>query len=74
MLDKPRQDVLDKPRQEIPQTRDGEQSIEGADTIEGRDSKEMKRIKSREQKENPWKVKQGNPGEGWQPEAWIPKS
>lgn len=22
--------------------------------------------------ENPWKVKQGNPGEGWQPQAWAP--
>ncbi|MCJ1290853.1 hypothetical protein MMC34_002395 [Xylographa carneopallida] len=23
-------------------------------------------------KENPWKTKKGNPGEGWQPAAWTP--
>lgn len=49
---------------------------EGFVGVEGRDGEkgaEGKDVGSKDKvKENPWKVRQGNPGEGWQPDAWAP--
>ena len=63
--------VLDKPRMETLQAGGGTQDngirAGGADSVEEKVTEE-----SETQKNSPWSVKQGNPGEGWQPEAWAP--
>lgn len=63
--------VLDKPRMETLQAGGGTKAngkrAGGADRVEEKEIEE-----SETQKNSPWSVKQGNPGEGWQPEAWAP--
>lgn len=63
--------VLDKPRMKTLQAGGGTQDngirAGGAGSVEEKETE-----KSETQKNSPWSVKQSNPGEGWQPEAWAP--
>lgn len=63
--------VLDKPRMETLQagggTQDNGNRAGGAGRVEEKKTEEIET-----QKNSPWSVKQGNPGEGWQPQAWAP--
>lgn len=68
--------VLDKPRRANLELGVGDGEVEGAAGVrrEGAEIGLAEEMAQKEKRaENPWKVKQGNPGEGWQPEAWAPR-
>lgn len=68
--------VLDKPRRGNMELGVGDGEVEGTVGIRGEGAKKgvaEELVQKEKRTENPWKVKQGNPGEGWQPEAWAPR-
>lgn len=68
--------VLDRPRRGSLELAVGDEDVQGT-TVGEREgpgkglAEDM--LQKEKRTENPWKVKQGNPGEGWQPEAWAPR-
>ncbi|MCJ1469784.1 hypothetical protein MMC07_008426 [Pseudocyphellaria aurata] len=66
--------VLDRPRRVNLELGAGDGEVGG--TVGGRgegvNTGPAKIVQKGKQIEKPWKVKQGSPGEGWQPEAWTP--
>ena len=68
--------MLDKPREETLQPTERDNHTE-ANRANGEG--EMKHLRERAEKKKlqekpPWKIKQGNSGEEYQPEAWAPAS
>ena len=67
--------VLDKPGQKSWESGVDERRIKETLGVDGEASDKRsagETIQKDKPKDNPWKVKQGNPGEGWQPDAWSP--
>lgn len=66
--------VLDRPRREALQAGKGDNDIkaDGANSVERKKQIWKETEDNEAQKRNPWRAKQGNPGERWQPEAWAP--
>lgn len=67
--------VLDKPRRVNLELGVGNGEVEGTVGVRGEGANKgpaEEIVQKGKRIENPWKVKQGNPGEGWQPEAWTP--
>lgn len=66
--------VLDKPRRDNLELGVGDGDVEGTVGVRGKGAKkgvEEEMVQNEKRTEKPWKMKQGNPGEGWQPEAWA---
>lgn len=66
--------VLDKPRRDNLELGVGDGEVDGTVGVRGEGAKkeaEEEMVENEKRTENPWKMKQGNPGERWQPEAWA---
>ena len=66
--------MLDKPRRDDLELKVGDGVVEATVGVWGEGAKkrvEEEIMQTEKRTEKPWKMKQGNPGEGWQPEAWA---
>lgn len=72
--------MLDKPRREILELGVGDGDVDigrgfgvGGKKEENEEIAAGGKTLGGERAENPWKAKKGNPGEVWQPVAWVPR-